>query len=251
MRCALPSPGVRVSTSGRATRERRLRSLHVRCSSSSDQTATHVLTFVTGNQGKVDRLRLAMSLQSGCGSFEVDGIDLALHEIQADTVLEVALAKAKSAHEILQRPLLIHDCGLCCAALKDAPGPYTKYFNFTVGTAGLLALMRDHQDRRAGWDDAIVYIDASGHAHSFSSLDRYGYTGEVSMTGPIKSLRFEGPERAIGRCFVPTSFGLTECLADVSEEDYQRYRREAPNVSNDFAAWYAARETETSREALL
>ena len=112
MRCALPSPGVRVSTSGRATRERRLRSLHVRCSSSSDQTATHVLTFVTGNQGKVDRLRLAMSLQSGCGSFEVDGIDLALHEIQADTVLEVALAKAKSAHEILQRPLLIHDCGL-------------------------------------------------------------------------------------------------------------------------------------------
>ena len=112
MRCALPSPGVRVSTSGRATRERRLRSLHVRCSSSSDQTATHVLTFVTGNQGKVDRLRLAMSLQAGCASFEVDGIDLALHEIQADTVLEVALAKAKSAHEILQRPLLIHDCGL-------------------------------------------------------------------------------------------------------------------------------------------
>ena len=29
---------------------------------------------------------------------EVDGIDLALPEIQAYTVLEVALAKAKSAH---------------------------------------------------------------------------------------------------------------------------------------------------------
>ena len=49
----------------------------------------------------------------------MDGIDLALPEIQADTVLEVALAKAKSAHERLQRPLLIHDCGLCCAALKE------------------------------------------------------------------------------------------------------------------------------------
>ena len=57
MRCALPSPGVRVSTSGRATRERRLRSLHVRCSSSSDQTATHVLTFVTGNQGRPTETR--------------------------------------------------------------------------------------------------------------------------------------------------------------------------------------------------
>ena len=64
---------------------------------------------------------------------EVDGIDLALPEIQADTVLEVALAKAKSAHERLQRPLLIHDCGLCCAALKDEPGTYFKYFNFSVG----------------------------------------------------------------------------------------------------------------------
>ena len=118
--------------------------------------------FVTGNQGKVDRLRLALSLRASNPGVEVDGIDLALPEIQADTVLEVALAKAKSAHERLQRPLLIHDCGLCCAALKDAPCPYTKYFNFSVGTEGLLALMRDQEDRRAGWDDAIVYIDENG-----------------------------------------------------------------------------------------
>jgi non-canonical purine NTP pyrophosphatase (RdgB/HAM1 family) len=248
MRCALHSRGVRVTPGVRSARERCSRSLRVHCSSTwrqGEHTSAHVLMFVTGNQGKVDRLRLALSLQASNPGVEVDGIDLALPEIQADTVLEVALAKAKSAHERLQRPLLIHDCGLCCAALKDAPGPYTKYFNFSVGTEGLLALMRDQEDRRAGWDDAIVYIDENGHAHSFSSLDRYGYTGEISATGPTKYLRFEGPERAIGRCFVPTSFGLTECLADVSEEDYQRYRREAPSVWNDFAAWYAARETET------
>ena len=66
------------------------------------------------------------------------------------------------------------------------------------------------------------------------------------MTPPLKWARFEGPERALGRVFVPTQFGLTECLADVSEEDYQRYRREAPSVWNEFARWWGRRGTEES-----
>ena len=49
-----------------------------------------------------------------------------------------------------------------------------------------------------------------------------------------------GPERAVGCVFVPTDFGLDQCLADMCEEDYQRYRRDAPSVWNEFAAWWAA-----------
>jgi hypothetical protein len=49
-----------------------------------------------------------------------------------------------------------------------------------------------------------------------------------------------GPERAVGCVFVPSDFGSVECLADMSEEEYQRFRREAPSVWNDFAAWWAA-----------
>ena len=52
--------------------------------------------------------------------------------------------------------------------------------------------------------------------------------------------------------FVATDFfGKDEdrCLADVAEEEYQRYRREAPSVWNDFAEWYEKRlEEEEGKE---
>jgi len=37
---------------------------------------------------------------------------------------------------------------------------------------------------------------------------------------------------------VPTDHGLHECVADLSEEEYQRYRREAPSVWADFTLWW-------------
>lgn len=192
------------------------------------------LTFVTGNVGKVARLKLA--LEPFVPGVEVRGVDLDVVEIQADTVLEVAQAKARAAFDVLGAPLVVHDCGLCIEALNDYPGPYTKYVNYTLGTEGILALMRGRQNRRAGWADAVVFVDAGGAMHSFTPAVKY--TGEIARHPPRRWVRFVGEERAVGRVFVPTDFGLTECLADVEEEDYQRYRRDAPSVWNDFAAWW-------------
>lgn len=219
----------------------------------SASSAPRSLVFVSGNKGKVARLELALGLYcspaAGIGaersdtcSVAVRQVDLALPEIQADTVEEVALRKALDAFSVLREPLVVHDCGLCVAALGDWPGPYTKNANDKLGTEGLLRLLDGVTDRRAGWDDTIVYVDGDGHAEVFgpstSRLASERYSGEISVSPPKKWARFRGPERALGRCFVPTRFGLTECLADVSEADYQRYRREAPSVWNEFARWW-------------
>jgi hypothetical protein len=92
-------------------------------------------------------------------------------EIQADSVLEVAQAKARAAFAILGRPLVVHDCGLCVAALNDFPGVYTKDANYRLGTQGLLALLRGKEDRRAGWADAVVglYSCCNQLTHSLRS----------------------------------------------------------------------------------
>ena len=208
--------------------------------SSSDVTTPASLVFVTGNRGKVERLNLALGLHcpplaDSCDVL-VEGVDLSVPEIQADTVTEVATAKALAAFEILRRPLVVHDCGLVVRALNDWPGPYTKDANYKLGTSGLLALLAGVDDRTAGWDDTIVYVDAHGASRAFVPETRY--TGVIADGPPRRFRRFEGPERALGRCFVPTDFGLDECLADVPEEEYQRYRREAPSVWNDFARWW-------------
>ena len=245
----------------------RMRSIVVTsCQTKSSQSS---LVFVTGNAGKVARLELALGLFCGApqaldadtkhgnpeSEITVTQLDLAIPEIQADTVREVAVAKAMAAFSVLsknnKKQLVVHDCGLCVAALGDWPGPYTRNANGKLGTRGLLRLLEGESDRRAGWDDTIVFVDGNGAATVFggafsgknikNSLEKKEkhYAGEISTLPPQKYNRFTGPERALGRCFIPTEFGLTECLADVTEEEYQRYRREAPSVWNDFAKWFS------------
>lgn len=199
-------------------------------------SSSDTIIFVTGNQGKIARLELALSLFAS--PTVVEGVDLEVAEIQAETVLEVAQVKARAAYAILGKPLVVHDCGLCVAALNDFPGPMTKYANYRIGTEGLLALLRDEEDRRAGWADAVVYVDGDGGMRSFTPSELY--TGEIAAHPPRKYNRFRGEERALGRLFIPTAFGLRECVADLSEEEYQTYRREAPSVWNDFARWWGA-----------
>ena len=136
---------------------------------------------------------------------------------RADTVREVALRKALDAFSVLREPLVVR-CGLCVAALGDWPGPYTKNANDKLGTEGLLRLLDGVTDRRAGWDDTIVYVDGDGDGNVFGpsetrlASERYG--GEISVSPPKKIERFRGPERA-GSMFVPTKFGLTECRGRV------------------------------------
>ena len=93
-------------------------------------SAPRSIVFVSGNKGKVARLELALGLycsseaetgveRSDACSVVVRQVDLALPEIQADTVEEVALRKALDAFSVLREPLVVHDCGLCVAALGD------------------------------------------------------------------------------------------------------------------------------------
>ena len=121
-------------------------------------SAPRSIIFVSGNAGKVARLELALGLycssengtdagHSDACSVVVRQVDLALPEIQADTVREVALRKALDAFSVLREPLVVHDCGLCVAALGDWPGPYTKNANDKLGTEGLLRLLDGVTDR--------------------------------------------------------------------------------------------------------
>lgn len=242
-----PSPGATLSSTPRSSASRSSFGRGARRGSSASPppptTTPASVVFVTGNEGKVERLRLALSLYcpstADACDVEVRGLDLEIQEIQADTVLEVATAKAEAAFERLGVPLVVHDCGLVVRALNDWPGPYTKDANYKLGTEGLMALLAGVEDRAAGWDDVIAYVDDAGAVTTFAPDPNHRYVGEIAPEPPRRYRRFRGPERALGRTFVPTAFGLEECLADVSEEEYQRYRREAPSVWNDFARWWA------------
>lgn len=212
-----------------------------------DDAERRTIVFATTNAGKAARLREHLDAV-GCVGVEIETLSEDAVETQRDTVRAVALDKARAATATVRRErfsgdfcVVAHDCGLVVRALNGFPGPYTKDFNFKVGGVGLLRLLTDEaSDRAASWDETLVCVDGTtGEEFVFSR--EFVYDGEVAREMPKKWTRWgDAPERSVGSVFVPTAFGFREPLADVSEEDYQRFRRESPSVWNEFADFVAS-----------
>ena len=212
------------------------------------QTSRRTIVFATTNAGKAARLREHLDAVGAVG-VEIETLSEDAAETQRDTVREVALDKARAAvatASVAGRKrrgdfcVVAHDCGLVVRALNGFPGPYTKDFNFKVGGVGLLRLLTDEaSDRAASWDETLVCVDGTtGEEVVFSR--EFVYDGEVAREMPKKWTRWgDAPERSVGSVYVPREFGFREPLADVSEEDYQRFRRESPSVWNEFADFVA------------
>lgn len=208
--------------------------------------------FATGNAGKLARAREHVGDAARIDAFD----DAEAFELQLPTVRAVAIDKARRAAALVRQRardgaltladdyagVIVHDCGLVVRALDGFPGPYTKDFNCKVGGVGLIKLLASDDgdgdvgvDRAASWDETLVLVSSDGEEVVFS---REGaYDGIVSHAMPKKWTRWRDvAERSVGAVFVPSAFGFDECLADVSEDEYQRYRRDASSVWNDFAA---------------
>lgn len=201
------------------------------------------LVFATTNAGKTARLREHLARGARGAETRVRMLETGAHEAQLDTVRAVAIDKALRARDALGRDgadatarvVLAHDCGLRVRALRGFPGPYTKYANETLGGGGLMKLLAGESDDAASWDETLVVCDVmSGRMEVFSVEETY----DGGMATPRVWRRWRNaPERSIGACFVPRGFGFDAPLADVSEEEYQRYRRDADSVWARFAAW--------------
>lgn len=124
------------------------------------------ITFVTGNEFKV---KVAKTNLEPFG-IEVNSQKIDLPELQADTIEEVAIAKAKDAADALKMPIMINDSGLIIPALNDFPGPMSKYFEKTIGEDGILKLMSGIKDRQAYFKEVISYCKPGQEPVLFTSI---------------------------------------------------------------------------------
>lgn len=125
------------------------------------------ITYVTGNKMKV---KAAQEFLEPLG-IEVDYIKLDdLEEVQADTCEEVAIYSSKIASKRLGCSVLKNDSALIIPALKDFPGPYSKYVEGTIGEEGILKLMTNVQDRYAYWIEVLAYTELNGETYTFTSI---------------------------------------------------------------------------------
>jgi non-canonical purine NTP pyrophosphatase (RdgB/HAM1 family) len=147
---------------------------------------------------------------------------LELTELQSDSLIEIALHKAKQAYQQLKEPVVVSDHGWEIPALQGFPGPYMKYVNGWLSSEDFLALMTRHNDKRIIKKEVICYIDHKG-ATSFT----------ITLTGKfLDAPRGEGLPSMRVVTFLPNGMSAAQCLEqgiDLSD----KY-----TLWEDFARWY-------------
>ena len=113
-----------------------------------------VLYFASSNKHKFDE---AKSILNHYG-IQLEFFKCTLEEIQADSIKDIAIHKAKAAFALCRKPVIIEDAGLQIPALNNFPGPYSSYVFQTIGNKGILNLVGT-RNRQASFRSVIVYCD--------------------------------------------------------------------------------------------
>ncbi len=123
------------------------------------------LTFATSNSHKVNEVSAILADYG----IHVEMAAMELREIQADTLEEIAMEKAREACLRVDGPALVEDTGLFIDGLNGFPGPYSAYVFRTVGNHGILRLLENAPDRGATFQSVFAYCRPGGSPECFPS----------------------------------------------------------------------------------
>jgi XTP/dITP diphosphohydrolase len=199
---------------------------------SSSRRGSLSVVFATSNRGKLEEAR-AILAPFGISVEQYDGKGI---EIQADTNSEVAAYASREAAKTAGRAVLVEDAGLYVGSLGGFPGPYSAYAFKTIGSAGVIALLRSSPSKRAArFVSALAYCEPLGEPSLF----------EGSALGTIAA-RPRG-KRGFGfdPVFVPK--GGTKTFGELTLEEKCVVSHRADSMKK-FAKWYLSRERPRGRE---
>ena len=192
------------------------------------------LIFATSNSGKVASLQ--RYLDSAGVRVEVVGQSLDIIEIQADTALEVARAKATEAYRRLGCRLVVDDRELRIVALNGFPGPYQKAMTEKLGPEGFVRLLQGYDDRRAYFISNLIFVDDSGRQYEFSDDPYWGEIADV-----VDQTECEDAWGPLWRIFIPS--GLDVPISQLSRAEFEAYNRakDDGDAYRKFVDWYKDR----------
>ncbi len=178
-----------------------------------------MITVVTGNKGKAAEVAAFFK-----GIEEVTHTAFESVEPQADSITEIARAKAEQAYAALSVPLIVDDTGLFIEALAGFPGPYAAYVQDTIGNDGILRAMSGIENRSAYFATAVAYADANG-IHIFEGR----VDGEIALS----------PRGTDGFGYDPIFSVEEKTLAEMSISEKNRVSHRA-RALEEFRKWYVS-----------
>lgn len=149
------------------------------------------LYFVTGNQGKIDKLNQVIHEFTDDINFEMLKLDF--KEIKDEDSMEnTALNKAITCHELTGKEVIANDSGIFIEALNGFPGINTGFAVRTIGNKGILKLMEGKENRKAIFQVSIGYVSREGVKKAFTA------TSEIEIAQTEKEGGFGWDPIALG-----------------------------------------------------
>ena len=132
------------------------------------------IILATNNQNKVREMKKKLSsFDIKVLSLKEAGIDVDVEET-GETFKENAEIKADAIYEMLKKPVIADDSGLCIDALDGAPGVHSHRFAGEEATDAdrinlVLEKLKDvpKEKRTARFKCCVCYIDENGEKHFF------------------------------------------------------------------------------------
>jgi len=181
--------------------------------------------FATGNVHKFHEAR-AVLREFGISTAM---LRLKAKEIQADEIDLIAKTSAQETATKSRIPIFVEDAGLFIKALNGFPGPYSSYVYRTLGTKGILKLMKNIRTRGANFQSVVAFCD-SDEPNSLRC-----FAGKANGQIALK-------ERGrLGFGFDPIFEPLAEpnrSFAEMTREEKNRHSHRAQALTQ-FGEWYS------------
>src|SRR5215212_6094688 len=177
------------------------------------------ITFASTNQNKFLEVQSILSTRN----ISVDFSQIAIVEIQPDSLGGIAREQAKTAFTKVGRRVIIEDDGLFNDSLGGLPGQYSSFVFRTLGNDGILKLLVGSAKRSAYFRSLIAFYD--GIILSIS---------EGRVYGRISYRIAEGGGWGYDPIFVPDGTDLTFAELNKNKNEYS-HRKIA---LEKFAQWY-------------
>lgn len=183
--------------------------------------------FVTGNVHKFHEAREVLK------EFRISTamLNIDTTEIQADDLATIARTCATEATGTAKMPIFVEDAGLFIDALRDFPGPYSSYVYRTLGTRGILKLLKKTSRRSAHFRSAVVFSDS----------DKTNAT--KCFIGKVKGRITLKEQGRMGFGFDPIFAPSSEpdkTFAEMTQAEKNKYSHRAKAL-REFGSWYIKR----------
>ena len=183
-----------------------------------------VAYFVTSNIHKFQEAsRVLSEYKIATAKLKVGAI-----EIQDDNLENIAKASALDAVKNCGLPIFVEDAGLFVEALNGFPGPYSAYVYRTVGTKGILKLMKNIKNRSAHFQSVIAFSSPEEQPTCFPGKVK----GKISLQERGTSGFGYDP------IFEPTK-GDGRTFAEMTTAQKNEYSHRAEALRK-FAEWYSS-----------